>query len=179
VMIRLRKDRALTQLGDVVRHVPLAANAREIPLLPKSFVAVSLAFTESLPQTPENEEFLNELLRQVAAEDQVVIVDSLVPSHIDVGSSSRVRPIASFEIEATPEQLQTAVIARARTFVGGFGDLAILAAFCGKPVTAYHSERLPVDQFDRVQAGRASGWGALTVERARVKGLKQPVKAHA
>jgi hypothetical protein len=71
------------------------------------------------------------------------------------------------------------VIARARAFVGGFGDLAILAAFCGTPVTAYHSERLPVDQFERVQAAAPSGWGTLTLERARVKALKQAVKAHA
>jgi hypothetical protein len=191
VMIRLRKDRALTQLGDVLRHTTLDSSARrDIPRLahrrpegevglPKSYVAVSLAFSEALPQTPENETFLNELLRQFAADEDVVIVDEAVPSYIDIGSSTRVRSLASLGIEATVPQLQTAIVARARAFAGGFGDLAILAAFCGTPTTAYHSERLPVDQVDRVQAAAASGWGALTLERARVKALKQPVKAHA
>ena len=92
---------------------------------------------------------------------------------------SRVASIGSIGIDATSQQLQTAVIAQARAFVGGFGDLAILAASCGKPVTAYHSERLPADQFERVQTAAASGWGALTLERARVKSVKPPIKAHA
>jgi hypothetical protein len=180
VMIRLRKDRALTQLGDVLRHGSFDSSARrDIPQLPKSYVAVSLAFSEGLPQSPENETFLNELLRQLAAEDDVVIVDDVVPSCIDIGSSSRVRSLASFGIDATVPQLQTAVIARARAFVGGFGDLAILAAFCGRPVTVYHSERLPVDQFERAQAAASAGWGTVTLERARVTGRRQAVKAHA
>jgi hypothetical protein len=142
-------------------------------------VAASLAFSEALPQAPENEVFLNELLRQLAAEDEVVIVDERVPGYIDLGSSSRVRLLSSFGIEATTQQLQTAAMSRARAFVGGFGDLAILAAFCGKPVTAYHSERLPADQFERVQSAAASGWGAVTLERARVKALKHAIKVHA
>jgi hypothetical protein len=180
VMIRLRKDRALPQLGDVLQHKTLDPRARrEIPELPKSYVAVSLSFSEALPQTPDNEAFLNELLRRLAAEDDVVIVDETVPSHIEAGALSRVRVLASFGIEATIQQQQAAVVARARAFAGGFGDLAILAAFCGRPVTAYHSERLPVDQFERLQAAAASEWGTVTLERARVKGLKQPIKVHA
>lgn len=181
VMIRLRKDRALTQLGDVLRHAALdSAGRNDVAGLPKSYIAVSLAYTDALPESPENQTLLSELLRQLAAEDEVVIVDDPVPGHVDVHASSRVRSIASLAGDLTALQLQTTVVARARAFVGGFGDLAILAAFCGRPVTAYHSERLPADQFDRVQAASTSaGWGALTLERARVKGLKQPVKAHA
>jgi hypothetical protein len=181
VMIRLRKDRALTRLGDVLRHKPLDSSGRhDIPQLPTPYLAVSLAFSEALPQTPENDTFMTELLRQLAARDDVVIVDDVVPSHIDIGSLSRVRSLASFGIEATVPQLQTAVIARARAFVGGFGDLAILAAFCRTPVTAYHSERLAADQLDRVQAAASSGWGSLTLERARrAKNVQLAVKAHA
>jgi len=180
VMIRLRKDRALPQLGDVLRHKTLEPSARrEFPELPKSYVAVSLSFSEALPQTPENEAFLSELLQRLASDDDVVIVDETVPNYIDIGSLPRVQSLASLGIEATVPQLQTAVVAQARAFAGGFGDLAILASFCRRPVTAYHSERLPVDQFERVQAAAASGWGAVTLERARVKGLKQPVKVHA
>jgi hypothetical protein len=47
-------------------------------------------------------------------------------------------------------------------------------------VTAYHSERLPADHPDRIQSAAASGWGRVTVERARrFKGLKLPAGAHA
>jgi hypothetical protein len=164
----------------VLRHTALdSAGRNDVAGLPKSYIAVSLAYTDALPESPENQTLLSELLRQLAAEDEVVIVDDPVPGHVDVHASSRVRSIASLAGDLTALQLQTTVVARARAFVGGFGDLAILAAFCGRPVTAYHSERLPADQFERVQAAAPSGWGTLTLERARVKGLRQPLKAHA
>ena len=60
---------------------------------------------------------------------------------------------------------QTRALARARTFVGGFGDLSVVAAACGTPVTAYHSERVPVDQQERLETAAASGWGAVSVQR--------------
>ena len=182
VLLRLRKDRALDRLGDVLRHAALDATARrKVDRLPTSFVAVSLAFTDALPKTPENQRFLTELLTQLETEDDLVIVDDPPPSHLEIDASSRVRLLSSFTVDATPLQIQTTVLAKARAFVGGCGDLAILAVFCGTPATAYHSERLPVDQFERVQTLSASGgWGALNVERARgFKGVRLPMKAHA
>jgi hypothetical protein len=48
-------------------------------------------------------------------------------------------------------------------------------------VTAYHSERLPSDTPDRLQAAAdAAGWGAVSIERARrFKAAKPAVGASA
>ena len=76
--------------------------------------------------------------------------------------------------------MQTRTLARAAAFVGGYGDLAVLAAFCGTTVLAYHDERMPPDHLERLNAATASaGWGAVTLERARrFKELHLPVTLH-
>jgi hypothetical protein len=73
------------------------------------------------------------------------------------------------------------VLSQAQAFVGSHGDLAILAAFCGTPAATYHSERLPVDELDRLQAASASGgWGAVTAQSARkFKRVRVPEGVHA
>jgi hypothetical protein len=155
---RLEADRALAQLGDVMRHERLAPGAgASADGLPPSFVAVSAEFTPALPRNDENEGLMREIVTQVSAETTVVRVDGL--------------PLAR-QIEAC---------ARARAFVGPYGDLAILAAAYGTPATVYHSERLPVDGPDRLQAAAAAGgWGAVSVERARrFKRVRLPQKVHA
>jgi hypothetical protein len=179
VLLRLRKDRALDQLGPVLRHERLeAAGQRTVDGLPRSFVAVSVAFTESLPNTPENQRLLSELVAQVAADDEVVIVDP--PAEANVSPSGRVHLLEALAAADNRLEIQTSAIAQARAFVGSHGDLAILASFCGTPAMTYHSERLPVDQVDRLQAAASSGWAGLTVQRAhRFKGVRLPIKAHA
>jgi hypothetical protein len=89
-----------------------------------------------------------------------------VPPELSLPNSARVHLLAD---RATDDvlQLQMQAVAQANAFVGSYGDLAILAAFCGTPVTAYHSERLPADHPDRVQSAAAAGWGSVSVERAR------------
>jgi len=76
---------------------------------------------------------------------------------------------------------QTQVLAGARAFVGSYGEMAILAAYCGTPATAYHSERLPLDQHQRLQAAAATGgWATVELERSRrFKGLALPAGARA
>jgi hypothetical protein len=182
VLGRLHKDRALAQMADVLRYEPLDAAVRERPAgLPPKFVAVSIGFTAALPKDEENERFLTELLAKVAARHNVVIVDSQVPADVQVPSSDRVHLLVSLLPEMDPLRAQIQAIAHARAFMGGYGDLAILAAFCGIPTTAYHSERMPADQPDRVQSASVSGkWGTLTLERARrFKGVRLPAEAHA
>ncbi len=154
---RLEADRALEQLQDVMRHERLGLPA-EVPDggLPSSFVAVSAEFTRALPRTEENESLLREVEAQLSATTDVVRVHGL--------------PL--------PRQAET--VARARAFAGPYGDLAILAAAYGTPATVYHSERLPVDQPERLQAAAAGGWGVVTVERARrFKRVRLADKAYA
>ena len=58
VFLRLKKDRALGELGSVLRHPrPEPIFRGRVNPFPKSFVAFSAAFNESLPNTSENRRF--------------------------------------------------------------------------------------------------------------------------
>jgi len=154
---RLDGDRALELLRDVLRHERLTPPPDPGDGLPSSFVALSAEFTAALPLTEENDSLLKTVVAQVSAKAEVVRVDGL------------------------PLSRQIRALARARTFFGAYGDLAILAAAYGVPATVYHSERLPVDQVDRLQAAsETGGWGTVTVERARrFKRVRLSQKVHA
>jgi hypothetical protein len=96
----------------------------------------------------------------------VVIVDG-PDAGVNLPVSPRVRAL---DVPAGSDlrEAQTQALAVAAAFVGGYGDLAVLAAFCGTAVLAYHDEKMPPDQTDRLAAAAASaGWGAVTLERAR------------
>ena len=180
VISRLRKDRALPQMAAVLRHEPLPAQSRPAATdLPRSFVAVSVAFTETLPENEENQEFFSELVTELAAGREVVVVDDPTRVKIELPTSPRIhRLVAAADEELLPRQVSA--IAHAKAFIGAYGDLAILASYCGTRVTAYHSERLLVDHPDRLQGAAAAGWAPVKVERARrFKGVKLPVPAHA
>jgi hypothetical protein len=181
VMRRLRQDRALTHLADVLRHervrLPDGKGSERPARLPRSYVAVGLSFTDALPRNDENQRFLTELVTQLAGEHEVVLLDASPPVEVAIPQSRRVRRLQDVAAGADTAYAQTRVVTHARAFVGSYGDLAVLAASCGIPVRTYHSERLPVDQLDRLQLASASaGWGAVTVERARrFKGVRLPV----
>ncbi len=182
VMLRLRQDRAMNELATVLQPRPLDAAARRtIDRLPRSFVAISLAFTDALPDTEENRLFLAELLAHVTTQHDVVIVDDPLPSHVDLASAPRAHSLASVATETLPLRFQTMVLAQAQAFIGSYGHLALIAAFCGTPGTAYHSVRLPAEQVDRLQSTSASGgWAELSIKRARrSKGVRIPMKVHA
>jgi hypothetical protein len=106
-------------------------------------------------------------------------VDGVAPD-IALPASSRVQLL---QVPAGEDlrETQTRVLARAAAFVGSYGDLAVMAAFCGTAVLAYHDERMPPDHVERLAAAAASaGWGAVALERARrFKELHLPVKMHA
>jgi hypothetical protein len=178
VLSRFRKDHILAQLADVLRHEPLDASARQpVDSLPSSFVAVSLAFTEVLPDDEENRQMLTTLLEQAAATRDVVIVDCPAPPHTPARLPARVHRLDAVPgADANPLLLQTRALAQASAFAGGLGDLAVLASFCGTPAVTYHSERLPADVEDRLGVAAATaGWGAVRIERARwFKGIRLP-----
>ena len=154
---RLDRDRALEQVGEVLRHTRLDVPDESGDAYPASFVALSAEFTPALPRREDNERLLKDVIAQVSAQAEVMLVDGL------------------------PLSRQTLLLARARAFFGPYSDLAILAAACGTPATVYHSERLPMGQADCLRAASVAGeWGTVTVERARrFKRVRLPQKAHA
>ena len=159
VLRRLRADRALGRLPQVLafeRFAPTPTPAPDIAVgLPKEYVAVSLAFTGALPGNERNRRFLDELLAQIAAQDEVVLVD-----------------------RQDSLERQTRAIARARAFVGGFGDFAVLAAFCGVPALTFHSEDLPPEPLGVLRAAsERSGWSLPSIERVeRFERLRLPAR---
>jgi hypothetical protein len=157
VVGRARKDRTPERLDEVLRHERL--QGAPMPGLPPSYVALSTAFTPALPESDENRQLLAGLAAQVSSSQPVVVVE-------DVEGGER-------------PDVQARVLAHARAFFGGYGDLAVLAACCGAPATAYHSERVPEETVARIQMAAASGWGRLTLERARrFKGVRTKAKEH-
>jgi hypothetical protein len=171
---RLRKDRVLEQMGGMLRPVRHESPRHAGDSLPASFIAVSVAFTSALPQSDENAAFLADLLAQAASAHDVVVIDGAAPG-IAVPASSRVRMLQVASGEDLRET-QTRVLGRASAFVGSYGDLAVLAAFCGVAVVAYHDERMPPDHLDRLAAAASAGWGPVSLERARrFKELHLPV----
>lgn len=181
VVTRLHKDRASAQLADLLDHRRLDSGTKRGSLqgLPPSYVAVSVAFTEALPESEENREFLHELVSQLAAQHEVVIVDGRA-SDVALPASPRVHRLDGLGPDLDILALQARVIASAESFIGSHGDLAILAAFSGTPALTYHTERLPADRVERLQRAAASGgWAPVAIERARrFKGVRVPLRAH-
>jgi hypothetical protein len=179
VLSRVHKDRQPALLGEVLRHVRLEASGAGRPGLPQRYVAVSVAFSEALPRSEDNEAFLAGLVGELAAERDVVIVDAPLPGLV-LPASPRLHRLDPPDGDGDPVAVQAQAIAGAEAFFGAHGDLAILAAFCGTPAVTYHSERLPADRLERLQTTVASaGWAPVTIERARrFKGVRLPVGAN-
>jgi len=180
VRSRLQKDRALERMQDVLRHERFEISKNNgLHGLPPSYVAMSVAFTEALPDTDENRQFLATLIDQVSANADVVLVDSPPPAEIAIPRSDRVHRLEII-YPNVDTAIQTQVVARARAFIGSHGGLAVAAAFCGTPAVTYHSDRIPVDQMERLEAAAQAGWGRVTLERThRFKQVHLPRETHA
>ena len=113
--------------------------------LPADYVAVRFYFGSQFPDTPDNRAFAESTIRGLAASTDVVMLSPgfRVDDHSDFtpGMSSRIHRVDDL---MTPERnldVQTAVIAGARAFVGTYGGYAYLAPFCNVPAIAFYSER--------------------------------------
>ena len=113
--------------------------------LPASYVAVRFYFSSCFPDTAENRAFVEATVRSLAATTDVVLLNTgiRVDDHRDYspGRESRIHTVDDL---MTPERnldVQTAVIAGARAFVGTYGGYSYLAPLCGVPALAFYSER--------------------------------------
>jgi hypothetical protein len=113
--------------------------------LPSSYVAVRFYFSSCFPDTAENRSFVEATVRSLAASTDVVLLNTgiRVDDHQDYapGRESRIHTIDDV---MTPERnldIQTAVIANARAFVGTYGGYSYLAPLCGVPAIAFYSAR--------------------------------------
>jgi hypothetical protein len=113
--------------------------------LPDAYVAVRFYSSGCFPDKEKNRTAAGEAVAALAQRIPVVMIDSglRVDDHQDYGAGENPRVIAVGS-GVPPERnlaVQTAVIARARAFVGTYGGYSYLAPFLGVPAIGFYSER--------------------------------------
>jgi hypothetical protein len=112
--------------------------------LPSEYVAVRFYFSECFPDTPANREVVRATLDGISRHAPVVLLNPpfRVDDHRDVElrSSGRLIAIANQMVPSRNLAVQTAVIARAKAFVGTYGGYSYLAPLCGVSSLALYSE---------------------------------------
>ena len=112
--------------------------------LPEAYVAARFYFSECFPDTPANRSFVTSAIDSISRHTPVVLLNTpfAVDDHRDVGApGARVSTIAAHMSPERNLAVQTAVISRARAFVGTYGGYSYLAPFCGVPSIAFYSQR--------------------------------------
>lgn len=113
--------------------------------LPAEYAAVRFYFSDCFPDTVENRARARRVVEAVAERMPVVLLNPGV--HLDDHSdaapalSDRIVGIAGGVPPERNLAAQTAVLARAKAFVGTYGGFAYLAPFCGVPAVGFYSER--------------------------------------
>lgn len=151
------------------RYQRLEAPAIDLDL-PNGYTAVKFYFNDSFPNTPANQAFVERTLAELERSGPVVSLSSGVVID-DHGAYEPGRPaphgIAAHLAPHTNLLVQSAIVARARRFVGTYGGFAYLAPFYGVPAETYYSRPgvFSVRHLDLAQdaLARLSGGGGLTV----------------
>jgi hypothetical protein len=111
--------------------------------LPSEYVAARFYFSECFPDTPANRAFVESTIDTISRQVPVVLLNTpfAVDEHRDADATGgRVFTVGG---DMAPERnlaIQTAVIGRARAFVGTYGGYSYLAPFCGVSALAFYSE---------------------------------------
>jgi hypothetical protein len=158
------------------------------PGLPRDYIAVRFYFNASLPDTERNRRFMVSLLSTLARTTDLVLLNTgmrLDDHHdLDAAAAGRIHTVDRFMTPADNLAVQTAVIARARAFVGTYGGLSYLPPFFRVPSLCFYSERqrFRLGHLEAAQrVFRRRGWGqfvALDVEQAvETESLLEPVLA--
>ena len=131
--------------------------------LPREFTAVKLYAGTALPPEPWVRDRLRELVAQQASVRPVVLLDTgvSVDEHEDYRFADipNVLSARRWMTPATNLGVQTALVARARLFLGTCGGVAWLAPFLGTPAVAVYADdrQLAPHLYAARQAGHAAG----------------------
>jgi hypothetical protein len=110
--------------------------------LPGAYTAVKFYFNDCFKSTAENRAFVERTIRQLAEDGPVislstgVTVDDHSPCEPDVAAMQEIRHLLSPQ---TNLAVQSAIVARARRFVGTYGGFAYLAPLSGVSAVSYYS----------------------------------------
>ena len=128
--------------------------------LPDDFTAVRFYFRDSFPDTPDNRALVGAVVERLAARGAVVLLNTgvVVDEHQDAEPTDDPavsRPLAGVE-PARNLVAQSAVVARARLFVGTYGGLAHLAPFYGVPTIGFASDPAQINPVHLTVARRTA-----------------------
>jgi hypothetical protein len=142
------EQRATVQrIDDFTRYEKVAppAAASLAGRLPADYVAVRFYFSSSFPDTAENRAFATATVRALSENTDVVMLGTgiRVDDHQEFtpARSARIHTIDDLMRPDTNLDIQTAVVAGARAFVGTYGGYAYLAPLCGVPALGFYSVR--------------------------------------
>jgi glycosyltransferase involved in cell wall biosynthesis len=141
------------------------------PDLPRGYVAVRFYFRPSFPDTPENRRFAAGVIRSLAREAPVVLLNTglSLDDHedLDVPGGMGVHRVDGLMTPERNLELQTRIIAHARAFVGTYGGLAYVGPFHGVPAVAFYSnekELVPAHLDVGWRLGRSMGAPLTTLD---------------
>jgi hypothetical protein len=141
-----REEAGIAAVDRFTRHrrfEPLSDPVLEA--LPSDYVAARFYFSDCFPDTAENRAFARMVVSALAERTAVVLLNPglRVDDHSDLPApaSNRVFSIAAGLAPERNLAVQSAVISRARAFVGTYGGYSYLAPFYGVPALAFYSVR--------------------------------------
>jgi hypothetical protein len=155
-------NRALDLVMSHTRYVPFTASPAQFGL-PERYIAAKFYTGAALPDTPEAQGALRELVRTAAARMPVVMLDTGMATDEHQDYLFRDIPnVMSLRDQLRPSTnlgVQTAVIAGSQCFIGTCGSLAWLAPLLGVNTLAVYSEErfLVSHMFFAAQAYRQAG----------------------
>lgn len=148
--------------------------------LPDEYIAVKFYFSNAFPDTPANREFIAQLLAELSARIDIVLLSTGL--HLDdhwdytATAAGRIHTIEDRIVPSRNLEIQTRVIAGARAFVGTYGGFSYLAPFYGVDSIAIYSDPesfLPhhVDIARRAFTGTGTG-AFLCLDRRDIEVLR-------
>jgi hypothetical protein len=113
--------------------------------LPTDYAAVRFYFSDSFPDTADNRARARQMVEAIAERMPVVLLNPGVhlDDHVDAAPAASGR-IVSIAGGLPPERnlaAQTAVLGRAKAFIGTYGGFSYLAPLCGVPAIGFYSDR--------------------------------------
>jgi hypothetical protein len=150
-------------------------------LLPDDYVVAAFYFRPSFEATPENQGLVRNIVSALAEETTVVVLDTEIQAdehpEATIDLSDRVLMPLAGAAPAENLELQTAVAARARSWIGTYGGRTHIAPTFGVPCLSFASDRgefLPsyLDVLSRLTALTGAPYTVLdTSDLARLASL--------
>lgn len=156
-----KEEAVLEPITAFTRYRPLVpvGNHPAASGLPDDYVAVKFYFSQAFPDTPDNRSLVRRVVAGLSEQVPVVVLQSgaRVDDHEDalVPEGPRVRIVRPDVRDNLA--VQTAVVSRARAFVGTYGGFSYLAPLYGVNSLSFFSDREKLIPFHLEHANRVFG----------------------